>query len=171
MPHFGSTNRDPQKSLVLFVVGDVHYAISISQVAELLSPLEVTPLPQTHPEISGVADHRGDVIPVLDMRAHFALPPVQSTRSTRWILVNTGLRLVGLVVDRVIDVIGTKSEEMRPAPATSGGRDVRGIASITSTKIKDKDNNEKEVLVFVLDVKRFMQIVEDVADILPPYEG
>jgi purine-binding chemotaxis protein CheW len=161
MPHFGNTNRDPQKSLVLFVVGDVHYAISIAQVAELVSPLPVTPLPHMPAEISGVADHRGDVIPVLDMRSHFALPPQASTRSTRWILINTGNRLVGLVVDRVIDVIGTKSEDMRSA-ATGGGRDLRGITTVT---------HYNGVLVFILDIKRFTEIVEDIADILPPYEG
>lgn len=160
MPNFGTTNRDPQKSLVLFVVGDVHYAIGISQVAELVSPLPVTPLPHTPPEISGVADHRGDVIPVLDMRAHFALPQVPPSRSTRWILVHTGVRLVGLVVDKVIDVIGTKSEDMRPAGGA--GRDVRGISTVT---------HYGGVLVFILDVKRFTDIVEDIADILPPYEG
>jgi len=161
MPHFGNTNRDPQKSLVLFVVGDVHYAIGISQVAELVSPLPVTPLPHTPPELSGVADHRGDVIPVLDMRALFALPPVSATRMTRWILVNTGNRLVGLVVDRVLDVIGTKAEDMRPPPA--GGRTtMRGISTVT---------HYNGVLVFILDIKRFTEIVEDIADILPPYEG
>lgn len=161
MAHFGNTNRDPQKSLVLFVVGDVHYAIGISQVAELVSPLPVTSLPHTPPEISGVADHRGEVIPVLDMRAHFALPPVPANRSTRWILVNTGNRLVGLVVDRVIDVIGTKSEDHRPVSA-AGGRDVRGISTVT---------HYNNILVFILDVKRFTEIVDDIADILPPYEG
>ncbi len=160
MPNFGTTNRDPQKSLVLFVVGDVHYAIGISQVAELVSPLPVTQLPHTPPEISGVADHRGEVIPVLDMRAHFALPQVPPSRSTRWILVHTGVRLVGLVVDKVIDVIGTKSEDMRPS--TGAGRDVRGISTVT---------HYNGVLVFILDVKRFTDIVEDIADILPPYEG
>lgn len=160
MPHFGNTNRDPQKSLVLFVVGDVHYAISISQVAELVSPLPITALPHTPPEISGVADHRGDVIPVLDMRAHFALPPAPPSRATRWILVNTGNRLVGLVVDRVLDVIGTKSEDMRPAPGA--GRNVRGISTVT---------HYNNALVFILDVKRFTDIVEEIADILPPYEG
>jgi purine-binding chemotaxis protein CheW len=161
MAHFGNTNRDPQKSLVLFVVGDVHYAIGINQVAELVSPLPVTPLPHTPPEISGVADHRGDVIPVLDMRAHFALPPVPTSRSTRWILVNTGNRLVGLVVDRVIDVIGTKSEDLRPVSAAAA-RDVRGISTVT---------HYNNVLVFILEVKRFTDIVEDIADILPPYES
>lgn len=161
MPHFGNTSRDPQKSLVLFVVGDVHYAISIAQVAELVSPLPVTPLPHLPPEISGVADHRGDVIPVLDMRSHFALPQQTSTRSTRWILINTGNRLVGLVVDRVIDVIGTKAEDMRSAGA-GGGRDLRGISTVT---------HYNGVLVFILDIKRFTEIVEDIADILPPYQG
>jgi purine-binding chemotaxis protein CheW len=162
MPHYGSTNRDPLKTDVLFTVGDVHYAIAISQVAELVTPLSVTHLPHSPPEISGIADHRGVVIPVLDLRAYFALPPSTSTRTTRWILVNIGQRLVGLVVDRVIEVVGLKSEDIRQAGGASATRDRRGISTVT---------HYNGVLVFIIDVKRFNEIVEDVADILPIYEG
>lgn len=159
--HYGGTNRDPLKTDVLFVVGDVHYAVAISQVAELVTPLPVTPLPHSPPEISGIADHRGVVIPVLDLRAYFALPPATQTRSTRWILVNLGQRNVGLVVDKVIEVVGLKTEDIRQSTGGSS-RDRRGISTVT---------HHNGTLVFILDVKRFVEIVEDIADILPIYEG
>lgn len=162
MAHYASTIRDPQKTDVLFVVGDVHYAVGIRKVAELVCPYPVTPLPHAPAEISGVADHRGEVIPVLDLRAYFALPPVPPTRSTRWILVNTGNRLLGLVVDRVIEVIGLKSDDPRHTPAVGAGRERRGILTVTQY------NN---ALVFVLDIKRFAEIVDEIDDILPPYQG
>ena len=65
------------------------------------------------------------------------------------------------IVDRVIDVIGSKSDDLRPT-SSAGGRDVRGISTVT---------HHNGVLVFILDVKRFTEIVENIADILPPYEG
>ncbi len=163
MPLYGHTHRaDPHKSLVEFIVGDVHYAIGIGQVREIVNPLPVTQLPHTPPEISGVSDHRGDVIPILDLRARFGLPPIPPSRSTRWILVNAGVRLVGLVVDSVPGVFGTNTDEVRPTPKVGAGRDVRGIAGVT---------NHNGSLVFVLDIEKFTEIVDDIADILPPYDG
>jgi len=162
MPDYGQRHRaDPQKSLVGFVVGDVHYAIGIGQVREIVNPLPVTPLPHTPPEVSGVADHRGDVVPVLDLRVRFGLPPTSPTRSTKWILVDAGVRMVGLVVDAVSEVFGTGADEIRPTPPVGGGRDLRGISGIT---------NHNGQLVFVLDTKRFTEIVDDIADVLPPVD-
>jgi purine-binding chemotaxis protein CheW len=162
MPDFGQRHRaDPQKSLVGFIVGDVHYAIGIGQVREIVNPLAITALPHTPPEVSGVADHRGDVVPVIDLRTRFGLPPSTPTRGTKWILVDAGQRMVGLVVDAVTEVFGTGADEIRSTPAIGGGRDLRGITGVT---------NHAGALVFVLDTSRFAEIVDDIADVLPPIE-
>jgi purine-binding chemotaxis protein CheW len=162
MPDFGQRHRaDPQKSLVGFVVGDVHYAIGIGQVREIVNPLPITTLPHTPPEVSGVADHRGDVVPVIDLRTRFGLAPTAPSRSTKWILVDAGERMVGLVVDAVTEVFGTGGDEIRPTPVMGGSRDLRGIRGVT---------NHNGILVFVLDTKRFTEVVHDIADVLPPME-
>ncbi len=123
---------DPQKSLVGFVVGDVHYAIDIGKVREIVNPLPLTALPHTPVEVVGVADHRGEVVPVIDLRARFGLPLGDATRGTKWILVSAGDRAVGLVVDRVTEVFGTGGEELRPTPEVGGKKDVRGIAGVAT---------------------------------------
>jgi purine-binding chemotaxis protein CheW len=162
MPDFGQRHRaDPQKSLVGFVVGDVHYAIGIGQVREIINPTPITALPHTPPEVAGVADHRGDVVPVLELRVRFGLPPATPTRTTKWILVEAGERMVGLVVDAVTEVFGTGADEIRPTPPVGGSRDMRGIVGVT---------NHGGVLTFVLDTKKFTEIVNDIADALPPLE-
>ena len=64
----------PSKSLVGFLIGDVSYAVPIAVVREISKPLTVVALPHAPPAVIGVADYRGEVIPVLDMRARFGLP-------------------------------------------------------------------------------------------------
>src|ERR1700760_1011361 len=98
---------DSHKNLVGFVVGEVHYAIDISRVREIVNPLEITHLPHMPYEVAGVADHRGDVVPVIDLRARFGLPAIEPTRQTKWILVDIGDRTLGLMVDGVTEVFGT----------------------------------------------------------------
>jgi purine-binding chemotaxis protein CheW len=137
---------DPQKSLVGFMVGDVAYAVPISSVREIVNPLGLTPLPHAPSAVIGVADHRGEVVPIVDLRRRFSLPAISDTRRAKWILVDVEDRTVGLVVDSVTDVFGTGGAQLMPAPALGQGDDVRGIEGVTSYEGR---------LTFVLDVRRF----------------
>ena len=76
---------DRSKNLVGFVVGDVRYAVDILRVREIINPLPIVALPHAPPAVLGVADHRGLVIPIVDLRRRFGLEPNQTTRRTKWI--------------------------------------------------------------------------------------
>jgi purine-binding chemotaxis protein CheW len=154
MPELNPRHRDPQKSLVGFIVGEVHYAIDITHVREIVNPLHVTPLPHSPAEIAGVADHRGEVVPVIDLRVRFGLPKAAVARGTKWILVETGEHAIGLVVDSVTEVFGTGGVDLRATPEIGGRKDVRGILGVTT---------HAEALTFVLDTSRFIAIVDSLA--------
>jgi purine-binding chemotaxis protein CheW len=141
---------DPQKSLVGFVVGDVRYAVPITCVREIVNPVELTPLPHAPESVPGVADHRGEIIPIVDLRTRFGLPAATDRRRAKWILVQVEGKTIGLAVDGVTEVFGTGGADLKPAPALGGGDDVRGILGVT---------NHDEGLVFVLDVERFDKLV------------
>lgn len=141
---------DPRKSLVGFVVGDVVYAVPIAEVQEIVAPLPLTELPHSPEAVAGVADHRGQVIPIIDLRARFRLPKLPDRRRAKWILVRVDDRTFGLAVDRVTDVFGTGGVEVRPPPSLGGGEDTRGIVGVTSYE---------GGLVFVLDVSRLYALV------------
>jgi purine-binding chemotaxis protein CheW len=141
--------HDPSKSLVGFVVGEVRYAVSISRVRELTNPLPLVALPHAPPAVIGVAEYRGEVVPVVDLRLRFGLPPAPETRRTKWIVLDYNERFVALVVDAVVEVFGTGGSELRPAPSLGGGEDVRGIAGVT---------NLGDNMVFVLDAGRFAEL-------------
>jgi purine-binding chemotaxis protein CheW len=143
---------DPRKSLVGFIVGDVAYAVPIVHVQEIVAPLELTELPHSPDVVAGVADHRGQVIPIVDLRARFKLPKASDRRRVKWILVRLEERTFGLAVDRVTDVFGTGGVDIRPAPSLGGGEDSRGIVGVTSYE---------GVLVFVLDVARLYGLVRE----------
>ncbi|HLK37443.1 MAG TPA: chemotaxis protein CheW [Polyangiaceae bacterium] len=146
--------HDPSKSLVGFHVGDVHYAVPIDRVKEISNPLEMVALPHAPPAVVGVADYRGDVVPVVDLRARFGLATTVVTRKTKWLVVEVAGRMVALVVDAVSEVFGTGGAELRPAPALGSGDDVRGIAGVASYG---------GTLVFVLDTSRLRDLTEPLA--------
>lgn len=136
---------DRTKNLVGFVVGDVRYAVDILRVREIINPLPVVALPHAPPAIVGVSDHRGTVVPILDLRRRFALPPAAESRRTKWIIVGVDQRSVGLVVDAVTDVFGAGEPDQREVPRLGVGDTARGILAV----YKHDDQ-----LVFVLDIDR-----------------
>lgn len=144
---------DRSKDLVGFLVGDVYYAVDIFRVKEIINPLPVVTLPHVPPVVVGVADHRGDVVPVLDLRLRFGLPAAQATRRTKWIIVATEDRLVGLVVDAVSGVFGTGPSQERAVPKLGVGDEARGIAVVFRHDGR---------LVFVIDVDRVAAPAESV---------
>lgn len=142
---------DRTKNLVGFVVGDVRYAVDILRVREIINPLPIVPLPHAPRAIVGVADHRGKVVPVLDLRRRFGLPPAEVTRRTKWVIVRLEARAVGLVVDAVTDVFGAGEPGQRDVPRLGIGDTARGITSV----YKHEDE-----LVFVLDIDRIAAAAE-----------
>ncbi|MBX3246434.1 MAG: purine-binding chemotaxis protein CheW [Myxococcales bacterium] len=144
---------DRNKNLVGFLVGDVRYAVEILRVREIINPLPLVGLPHAPLTVLGVADHRGEVVPVIDLRRRFGLPPVATTRRTKWIIVNLAGRSVGLAVDAVTDVFGATAEAQRDVPRLGAGDEARGIGAVFATS---------QGLVFVVDVDRVAEAAHEV---------
>ena len=157
--------HDPSKNLVGFLVGDVSYAVRIEAVREIVNPLEIVELPRAPKAVLGVADYRGVVVPVVDLRVRFGLPPAAESRRIKWIVLevsgkeqsgaaavpsSTG-RYAALVVDSVTDVFGTGGADIRPAPPLGSGDDLRGIEGVA---------NHGDRLVFVLDARAFAALAD-----------
>lgn len=151
MASLARRRADRSKNLVGFTIADVHYAVDIFRVREIINPLSIVPLPHAPPTVLGVADHRGEVVPVLEVRRRFGLPAAAATRRTKWIVVDVGERRVGLVVDSVTDVFGAGEPDQRSVPEIGVGDAARGIAAVYSYRGR---------LVFVLDVDRVAAVAE-----------
>jgi purine-binding chemotaxis protein CheW len=139
---------EPDK-FVRFQVGGVAYAVPIDGVKEIVNPLLLTELPHAPGAVAGVADHRGEVVPVIDLRARFGLERSGHPERLKWILVDVQGRTVGLMVDQVTEVFAAKEAELRPAPELGGGEEQRGIVGVTT---------HQGAMVFVLDVERFQDL-------------
>lgn len=91
--------------LVTFEVADNRYALPVTAVQELLRAVAISPLPRAAPFVEGVIDVRGTVVPVLEIRSRFGLPPRELSASDQLVLAAAGPRLVALRVDRVLELV------------------------------------------------------------------
>jgi purine-binding chemotaxis protein CheW len=142
------------KNLVGFEVAGVAYALDIACVREILRPLPTLSLPHVPDTVVGVVDHRGDVIPVIDLRRRFGVLASGRDRDQRWIIVSRAEMRIGLVVDRLTEVFGVEEASARELPKLGIGDKVRGIKAAYS---------HAGQLVFVLDVDELTDVAEALA--------
>jgi purine-binding chemotaxis protein CheW len=101
-----------------FALAHEEYGLEILKVREIIGYIEVTAIPRTPPDIKGVINLRGQVIPVVDLRAKFGMDTTEVTDQTCIIVVEIAQAdrtfNTGIVVDRVqevLDIAGTDIEE------------------------------------------------------------
>jgi purine-binding chemotaxis protein CheW len=121
---------DAQTQYATLYVGDLLLGVDIQCVEEINRQVELTSAPQAPPCVRGVINLRGEVATVLDLRMILGLSPTDVTRLTRNVIVKDGGERIGLLVDRVGDVVSIPDDGIEPPPANVHGVDAiyfRGI--------------------------------------------
>lgn len=145
--------REQYRSLVGFVVGDVAYAVPTSSVREITTPSAVTELPHLPRGVIGVFEHRGQVVPVIDLRTCFDVPARASSGRSQWIIVEVGSHRIGLCVNRVTGVFEVGFGGLKPVPELGKGVDPRNLVGVATQEGR---------LTFVLDVAAFRTYTLDI---------
>jgi purine-binding chemotaxis protein CheW len=124
----------PVVPVLQFSIGDGLYALPISDIIEVAAMVELANVPDAAPEILGVANRHGTILPMLDLRRVFKQETLPVTPSTLFIVVQNGARRAGLVVDDVQQVEYIDSAQF--AQSSVPGRYIRGIISYKSQLIQ-----------------------------------
>lgn len=158
-------NATLAKDLVQVEVDTVLYALEVARIREIINPLPLIELPQERTFILGVADYREQVLVVVDLRRLFGLSARDASRRTKWVVLESGGRLVGAVVDGVLDVFSSTERQQYEVPVLDARHVERGITSAY---------RHDEQLVFLLDTDRLiepaMQIAASEMALLPSEE-
>jgi purine-binding chemotaxis protein CheW len=132
-----SESKRSAKFLTFFLAGE-EYGIEILKVHEIIGLLPITRVPKTPDFVRGVINLRGKVIPIIDARVKFGMPAVEATNETCIIVVQIRGLDVGVVVDRVSEVIDIPDEEIAPASSFGSGFNTELILGIGKTQDRVK---------------------------------
>jgi len=103
-----------------FTLDAEEYGLPVLKVREIIKVMDITQVPQVPHHVRGVVNLRGKVIPVIDLRAKFGLPPEETTERTCIVVVDVALSgatvKLGVVVDAVSEVLNVAAPEIDPAP-------------------------------------------------------
>jgi purine-binding chemotaxis protein CheW len=121
---------EDELEFITFYLGGLLLGIDIHQVQEINRNLSMTPVPHAPPAVRGVINLRGEVVMVVDLNTVLGLPAKELARANRNVIVKNGGEQIGLLVDRVADVVRAKSDELDPMPENLRGIDQRFFKSV-----------------------------------------
>jgi purine-binding chemotaxis protein CheW len=111
---------DNTMQVVSFKVGEEYYGIDIQLVREIRAWSATTQLPNTPQFVRGVNNLRGTIVPILDLRARFGQGTTEPGTAHVVIVVAIGMRIVGILVDSVSDIVTLPKGDIKPVPSVEG---------------------------------------------------
>ena len=140
-------DRQAQRELLTFTLGEEHYAIDILKVQEIRGYETPTRIANTPEFIKGVMNLRGHIVPIVDLRLKLGVGEARYDASTVVIILNILKRVVGVVVDGVSDVVALPADAIKPAPEFGAALDTQYILGLATVG---------EQLLILVDIEQLM---------------
>lgn len=136
---------------VIFKLNNEHYGIEIKNVENIEKLIPITRVPYTEDFVEGVVNLRGVIIPVVDLRTRFGIPPRVLDDESRIIIVNLAENKIGMIVDSSSEVLKLDREDIDAAPAVRG--------SIGTDFIREIGKNDGRIIMLI-DLNKVLGIEE-----------
>jgi purine-binding chemotaxis protein CheW len=139
---------DVNVALLVFALGDNRFALPCDRVTEIIPATAIQALPRAPEIVEGVVNLRGTIVPVLDIRRRFALPPSELHQDQHFIIASAGGTPVALRVDRALDVVTIAQSAIHVDGIADGAEHIAGIAVVD------------DGLLVIQDLDRFLALDE-----------
>jgi purine-binding chemotaxis protein CheW len=116
----GTINSDGLIEFISFSIGSDQYGVAIMSVREIKGWSGVTHLPKQPDYVRGVLNLRGVMVPIIDLRCRFGQGLTDASPMHVVIIVQIEDRLVGLLADRVLDIVSYEGAKIQPVPRMNG---------------------------------------------------
>ena len=105
------------RKMVIFKLGNENYGVNIDIVQGIEKVLPIVRIPNSVPDIQGIINLRGNIIPVLNLRNRFGLPEVPDTDRTEFLITKVDETLLALKVDEVDSIYDLETAQIFETPA------------------------------------------------------
>lgn len=115
----GDTNE--KGKYMTFKSGNEYFGLDIQYVNEIIQMQEITSIPETEDFIKGLINLRGKVVPIIDVRMRFKQQPLEYNDRTCIIVINVKSATVGLIVEKIAEVVEIGDKNILPPPKIANG--------------------------------------------------
>ena len=117
-----------------FKSGNEYFGLGIQYVNEIIQIQEITAIPETENYIKGLINLRGKIVPVIDVADRFGKESFEYNDRTCIIVIDVQNVVVGLIVEKILEVVSIEEEDILPPPNSSKGsmqgKFISGIGSV-----------------------------------------
>lgn len=117
-----------------FYLGDTLYGYDIDLVQEINDQLDLTRVPLAPDYVLGIMNLRGQIITVIDQQKKIGLKSSQITSKSRVLIIKSGTEYIGLLADRIAEVITCTEKEIAKPPSNVNGIQGKLFKGIVHTK-------------------------------------
>lgn len=137
--------------LFVFSLEGHRYALHLEVVDKVVPAVHVTPLPKAPEIVTGIVNIHGEIVPVIDVRRRFALPPKpRLALSDRLVIARTRHRSVAVAADAVSGVLECPDEDVIAAGTLLPDSDyIEGVARL------------RDGLILIHDLETFLSLDEE----------
>jgi purine-binding chemotaxis protein CheW len=143
-----------QVQFISFAIGDEQYGVDIMAVREIKGWADITHLPKQPEYVRGVLNLRGAIVPIVDLRCRFGQGLTETTPLHIVIIVQVDGRQVGLIGDRVLDIVSVDTSEIQKVPRTGNGPQIDFLSGIVT---------HDGVMIALIDLLNLLS-VDEIAD-------
>jgi purine-binding chemotaxis protein CheW len=148
-----------EMQLVTFTLARGEFGVPIELVKEIVRVPEITRVPKAPAFVEGIANLRGNVWPVVNLRQRFDLPLEERTDDNRVVVIEIKGRMTGMVVDLVSEVMRISRDSVEPAPAVvASAVDSAYLQGVIKLQ-------EGKRLILLLDIENILPSLEMAGDV------
>jgi purine-binding chemotaxis protein CheW len=123
---------DAAGQFISFAIGSEQYGVDIMAVREIKGWVQITHLPRQPDFVRGVLNLRGVMVPIIDLRCRFGQGMTEASPLHIVLVVRIDDRQVGLLADRVLDIVSVKSAQVQPVPRVDQGTHADFLAGLVT---------------------------------------
>ncbi len=138
---------------VTFFIRDTLCGLDTDRIQEVVKLGKVTPVHHANPYVVGVINLRGRIITIVDLGLKIGFDPSLVTEDTRVLIVPWSGEHVGILVDRVSDVVHAESGELAERPTVAGGIPARYFIGVL---------NSYDRLIGILDMDSILALTSEI---------
>jgi purine-binding chemotaxis protein CheW len=120
--------------LISFAIGDDQYGVDIMAVREIKGWTDITPLPGQAEYVRGVLNLRGVIVPIVDLRCRFGQGLTEATPWHIVIIVQIANKPIGLLADRVLDIVALDDTQIKPVPRAAQTQKANFLSGLITTE-------------------------------------
>lgn len=128
----GDTVQTNLVEYISFAIGNDQYGVEIMSVREIKGWSGITHLPKQPEYVRGVLNLRGVMVPIIDLRCRFDQGMTEATAMHIVIIVQIGARLVGLLADRVLDIVSIARSKIQPVPRMENAAEAEFLSGLVT---------------------------------------